>query len=345
MNHRAGVNQVHQSGLSFLFIALTFASLIAMAIYLAINSPDENFTFIWGFMAICLVIIAEFGLSMKLITDGITLGLENGKADPKKNKINPMTFQETFSAGVDLIFVLGFMILFSGLFFYLAFDAKNDLNQILFLVIAVATILSGILGLHVKIVADSIAHGMVASGFSELSKFIGEEGKINTKNSDDIHNGVPKGYSQEWVSDGIMWKKHEGLLYYWDGEQWEVHQQLTKDDEPNWDNYFDKFYSKVKTKFQSSSDEITLQKLHNINKMYNYENNDESDSVTDFFSKSVFSVNKILLLAPNEFYAKFETHKYYEKYQKIYSDPMKLTIKQKKAFFVLAGQLLDLIEW
>ena len=114
MNHRAGVNQVHQSGLSFLFIALSSASLIAMAIYLAINSPDENFTFIWGFMAICLVIIAEFGLSLKLITDGITLGLENGKSDPKKNKINPMTFQETFSAGVDLTFVLGFMILFSG---------------------------------------------------------------------------------------------------------------------------------------------------------------------------------------------------------------------------------------
>ena len=224
--------------------------------------------------------------------------------------------------------------------------SKNDFNQTLFLVIAVATILSGILGLHVKIVADSIAHGMVASGFSELSKYIGQEGKINSKNIDRNSDEVPRISPKEWQdSNGVMWKKHEGLLYYWNGEQWDVHQQLTVVEEPNWDNYFERFCSKAITKFESSSDEITIQKLHSIINMYNYENTDRTNSITDFFSKSVFSINKILLLAPNEFYAKFQEHKYYPKYEKIFSDPMKLTIKQKQAFFVLANQLLEMIEW
>lgn len=346
MKHRASVDQVHQSGLSFLFIALAFASLIGMAIYLAIHSPDKDFTFIWGLIGITLVIIAEFGLSMKLITDGITLGLENAKMNPRKNRVKLMTFEETFSAGFDLILVLGFMIILSAFFFYLSINAKNDFNQTLFLVIAVATILSGILGLHVKIVADSIAHGMVASGFSELSKYIGEEGIINSKNIDRNSDEVPRISPKEWQdSNGVMWKKHEGLLYYWNGEQWDVHQQLTVVEEPNWDNYFERFCSKAITKFESSSDEITIQKLHSIINMYNYENTDRTNSITDFFSKSVFSINKILLLAPNEFYAKFQEHKYYPKYEKIFSDPMKLTIKQKQAFFVLANQLLEMIEW
>ena len=112
------MDQVHQSGLSFLFISLSFASLIGIAIYLAIKSPDEDYAFIWGFTAITLVIIAEFGLSMKLVTDGITL-FENGKTNPKKNRLKLMTFEDTFSAGFDLILVLGFMIILSCLFFLL----------------------------------------------------------------------------------------------------------------------------------------------------------------------------------------------------------------------------------
>lgn len=346
MKHRASVDQVHQSGLSFLFISLSFASLIGTAIYLAIKSPDEDYAFIWGFTAITLVIIAEFGLSMKLVTDGITLGLENGKTNPKKNRLKLMTFEDTFSAGFDLILVLGFMIILSAFFFYLSINAKTILNQTLFLVIAVAIILSGILGLHVKIIADSISHGMVASGFSELSKYIGEEVEMKNKDIERNSENVPRISPNEWQdSNGVMWKKHEGLLYYWDGEQWDVHQQLTVVEEPNWDNYFERFCSKAKTKFESSSDEITIQKLHTVINMYNYENTDRTESITDFFSKSVFSINKILLLAPNEFYAKFQEHKYYPKYEKIYSNPMKLTIKQKQAFFVLANQLLEMIEW
>jgi len=346
MKHRSSVNQVLQSGLSFLFIALVFAFLIGITVSLAINSTDVNSKFILGFVAICLVFIAECGLSMKLITDGITLGLENGKTNAKKNKIKLMTFEETFSAGINLIFVLGFILLLSAFFFFMAFYANNGAYETLFLIIAVATIFSGILGLHVKIVADSIAHGMVASGFGELSKYIGYEGKINDKTSIDSNDDTSSSQLQEWQdNNGIMWKKREGLLYYWDDEKWKVHQQLTIVQEPNWNNYFERFYLKVKVKFESSNDEVTIQKWNNIIDMYYYENADDTNAITDFFSKSVFSVNKILLLAPNEFYENFETHNYYDKYQKIYSNPMKLTIKQKKAFFVLANQLLEMIEW
>ena len=53
----------------------------------------------------------------------------------------------------------------------------------------------------------------------------------------------------------------------------DVHQQLTVVEEPNWDNYFERFCSS-KTKFESSSDEITIQKLHTVINMYNYENTD-----------------------------------------------------------------------
>ena len=116
-------------GLSFLFISLSFASLIGIAIYLAIKSPDEECVYL-GFTAITLVIIAEFGLSMKSVTDGITLGLENGKTNPKKNRLKLMTFEDTFSAGFDLIWCYA-MIILSAFFFYLSINAKTILNQTL----------------------------------------------------------------------------------------------------------------------------------------------------------------------------------------------------------------------
>ena len=150
----------------------------------------------------------------------------------------------------------------------------------------------------------------------------------------------------EWEDEnGLSWKKYEGVLYYWDGEDWQLHQQLLIQDGTKWDIQFNEFISRVSKTIQQKGDIEKISQLMKIGKMFEYQLASFIESDSDLFSKCVFYVHKIAKLATSESFDKFEMHEYYEKYKKIQDRPVGLTTKQKQAFFVLSNQMLEILEF
>ena len=150
----------------------------------------------------------------------------------------------------------------------------------------------------------------------------------------------------EWEDEnGLSWKKYEGILYYWDGDDWQKHQQLLIQDGITWDVQFEQFVSRVSKTIQQKGDVDKISQLMKIEKMFEYQVTTFMGNDNDSFSKCVFYVHKIAKLATSESFTQFEEHEYYEKYKKIQDRPVGLTTKQKQAFFVLSNQMLEILEF
>jgi len=150
----------------------------------------------------------------------------------------------------------------------------------------------------------------------------------------------------QWEDEsGLSWKKNDGILYYWDGNDWQKHQQLLIQDGTKWDIQFNEFISRVSKTIQQKGDIEKISQLMKIGKMFEYQLASFIESDSDLFSKCVFYVHKIAKLATSESFDKFEMHEYYEKYKKIQDRPVGLTTKQKRAFFVLSNQMLEILEF
>jgi len=212
-NTKASINQVWKSGFSFLTVgfAIVFTSLIffGMGIYLADPLIDAFgfevgliisglFTLIGAF----ILLIGYIGLMRKVMTDGITLGLENGKQFSNSNKIVPMNFKETIAAGFNLVVVTIGIILIPVMLYYSGIMAgslfteevcteatwfsdssceqkQTDFGsslQMIFQVVAGVILLSGILGMFVKIVGDSISHAVKKTGYGAM---VSQQPEIN----------------------------------------------------------------------------------------------------------------------------------------------------------------------
>lgn len=150
----------------------------------------------------------------------------------------------------------------------------------------------------------------------------------------------------QWEDEsGLSWKKNDGILYYWDGSDWQKHLQLLIQDGIKWDVHFEKFVSRVSKIIQQKGDIDKISQLMKIEKMFEYQVTTFIGNDNDSFSKCVFYVHKIAKLATSESFTQFEEHEYYEKYKKIQDRPVGLTQKQKQAFFVLSNQMLEILEF
>jgi hypothetical protein len=150
----------------------------------------------------------------------------------------------------------------------------------------------------------------------------------------------------QWEDEsGLSWKKNDGILYYWDGNDWQKHQQLLIQDGVKWDAHFEQFVSRVSKIIQQKGDIDKISQLMKIEKMFQYQVTTFIRNDNDSFSKCVFYVHKIAKLATSESFTQFEEHEYYEKYKKIQDRPVGLTLKQKQAFFVLSNQMLEILEF
>ena len=141
------------------------------------------------------------------------------------------------------------------------------------------------------------------------------------------------------------WKKNDGILYYWDGNDWQKHLQLLIQDGVKWDVHFEQFVSRVSKIIQQKGDIDKISQLMKIEKMFEYQVTTFIGNDNDSFSKCVFYVHKVAKLATSESFTQFEEHEYYEKYKKIQDRPVGLTTKQKQAFFVLSNQMLEILEF
>lgn len=205
MGNRASINQVWKSGFSFLTVgfAIVLTSLIffGIGIYLAGPLIDifgfEGGLIISGLFTLIgfiVLLVGYIGLMRKVMTDGITLGLENGKQFSNSSKIVPMNFKETISSGFDLIVVIIGIVLISVVLYYSGTvvgslfteevcteatwfsdpsceQKQTDFGsslQMIFQVVAGVILLSGILGTFVKIVGDSISHAVKKTGYGSM---------------------------------------------------------------------------------------------------------------------------------------------------------------------------------
>ena len=196
MESKATISQVFKSGFSFLTVGLTIVltSMIFFGIAFTIenNFPDLDeelrfaFSGTFGIIGIFILLIGYIGLIRKFMTDGITLGLENGNQLSYSSDISPMNFKETISSGLDLVLVIFVIITVPVIIFasgsiagswfaeevcteatwysdYSCEEKPTDLGyaiQIIFQATGVVAFISGILGIMVKIVRDSISQAI-----------------------------------------------------------------------------------------------------------------------------------------------------------------------------------------
>jgi hypothetical protein len=200
---------------------------------------------LFALIGVFILFFGYIGLIRKTMTDGITLGLENGKSHSNSKSISPMNFRETISAGADLFIVIIAIILIPTLIFFMGDmvgslfteevcteatwfndasckEVQTDLGfaiQYIFQVSAVVLLLSGLLGISVKMVGDSIAHAVTKTGYGALVPQ-----KIKADQVIFVDDIAPKFTKVEIVTDyeapTVPPLPETGLPEGWTQEQW-----------------------------------------------------------------------------------------------------------------------------
>tara|TARA_B100001142_G_scaffold95594_1_gene97487 strand:- start:2162 stop:2866 length:705 start_codon:yes stop_codon:yes gene_type:complete len=233
MKNKATTSQVFLAGVSFLSVSLAIG-LIALVFYLmALNS--DNFVSAIVFIAIgsLFFLVGIIGLISKFMTDGITMGLENGKPDSNMSNINPMGVAETLQSGFNLFGMICLIVLATFSTLGIGMTSESTEGFLFFSTVAVGVFLSGFLGLLVKIVGDSISHAITTSGYGALLHQVGvrevsvQKGEEHVQSAPDMNaleNGWGNKTELEWTdSAGHKWKKLSGQLYWWNGTGWKRH--------------------------------------------------------------------------------------------------------------------------
>tara|TARA_B110000967_G_C18846079_1_gene542064 strand:- start:173 stop:850 length:678 start_codon:yes stop_codon:yes gene_type:complete len=224
MKNKATTSQVFKSGSSFLSVSLAIG-LIALAFYLmALNSSNFGSAIVFTAIGSLFFLVGVIGLISKFMTDGITMGLENGKPDSNMSNINPMGVAETLQAGFNLFGMICLIVLATFSTWFIGMTSSSSIEGFLFFsTIAVGVFLSGFLGLLVKIVGDSISHAITTSGYGALLYQIGVR-EVSVQEKGHQVESLPASSELEWTdSAGHKWKKMSGQLYWWNGTGWQRH--------------------------------------------------------------------------------------------------------------------------
>jgi phosphoglycerol transferase MdoB-like AlkP superfamily enzyme len=223
MNNKATTSQVFKSGLSFLSVSLAIG-LISLVFYLmAINSNNFGSAIVFIAIGSLFSLVGIIGLISKFMTDGITMGLENGKPDSNMSNINPMGVAETLQAGFNLFGMICLIVLATFSMWFIGMTSSSIDGFLFFSTIAAGVFLSGFLGLLVKIVGDSISHAITTSGYGALLHQVGVR-EVSVQKEEHHVESVSVSSELEWTdSAGHKWKKLSGQLYWWNGTGWKRH--------------------------------------------------------------------------------------------------------------------------
>ena len=151
MKNKATTSQVFLAGVSFLSVSLAIG-LISLVFYLmALNSDNLASAIIFIAIGSLFFLVGIIGLISKFMTDGITMGLENGKPDSNMSKINPMCVAETLQSGFNLFGMICLIVLASFSTLGIGLTSESKEGFLFFATVAVGVFLSGFLGYYIRL--------------------------------------------------------------------------------------------------------------------------------------------------------------------------------------------------
>jgi len=192
MESKSSFNQVIKWGISFLTVgfAIAFTSLCFWGMSYAVIQINEQLnsyelmfiSLILAFFALFVLLVGGIGLVRKLLVDGLTLGMSNATQTSASNAYPPLNFKQTLTAGLDLISIISTIILIPILLWITStLDMPMSIRFGLW-ILAIVIFVSGMLGVFVKIVGDSISHASSITGFGidKADKMVHKKANIQT---------------------------------------------------------------------------------------------------------------------------------------------------------------------
>ena len=223
MSNKTTTNQVFRSGFSFLTVTFTFIFNAYLFYRMALATNNLLMAGLFLIIGAFILLIGMVGLMSKFMTDGITMGLENGKLHPSMRHLNPMTFGQTIRAGLDLIAMVCLIVLITSAPIVIGITQGSLQAMVFWFAIALIVSISGLLGIFVKVVGDSISHAISVSGYGALLHQVGVR-ELSEHKEEIYQDSVSVSSELEWTdSEGHKWKKIYGVLYWWNGNGWQRH--------------------------------------------------------------------------------------------------------------------------
>ena len=164
---------VLETGVSFLKVSIVIMTIVFITARIGISTLENSWragSEITGIVMIAfavLVLIAGIiGLSQKLISDAFLEGFKAAKEDDSVGDGTKMNTSETLSHGFDIIGVILLTIIVASILFWIGRGFENEQPTItsLFMGAGCAVILSVMLGLFSRVIAEGVFFGASSTG-------------------------------------------------------------------------------------------------------------------------------------------------------------------------------------
>jgi len=164
---------VLETGVSFLKVSIVIMTIVFITARIGISTLENSWrdgSEITGIVMIAfavLVLIAGIiGLSQKLISDAFLEGFKAAKEDDSVGDGTKMNTSETLSHGFDIIGVILLTIIVASILFWIGRGFENEQPTItsLFMGAGCAVILSVMLGLFSRVIAEGVSFGASSTG-------------------------------------------------------------------------------------------------------------------------------------------------------------------------------------
>ena len=186
---------VLETGVSFLKVSIVIMTIVFITARIGISTLENSWrdgSEITGIVMIAfavLVLIAGIiGLSQKLISDAFLEGFKAAKEDDSVGDGTKMNTSETLSHGFDIIGVILLTIIVASILFWIGRGFENEQPTItsLFMGAGCAVILSVMLGLFSRVIAEGVFFGASSTGVA----FVPDSEIVST---------LPKPEGADWI--------------------------------------------------------------------------------------------------------------------------------------------------
>jgi len=227
---------VLETGVSFLKVSIVIMTIVFITARIGISTLENSWrdgSEITGIVMIAfavLVLIAGIiGLSQKLISDAFLEGFKAAKEDDSVGDGTKMNTSETLSHGFDIIGVILLTIIVASILFWIGRGFENEQPTItsLFMGAGCAVILSVMLGLFSRVIAEGVFFGASSTGVA----FVPDSEIVSTlpkpEGADWTESERPDHYNRLVISTVVLfvgfflpwstWKWSDGAMYQTSG--------------------------------------------------------------------------------------------------------------------------------
>ena len=217
---------VLETGVSFLKVSIVIMTIVFITARIGISTLENSWrdgSEITGIVMIAfavLVLIAGIiGLSQKLISDAFLEGFKAAKEDDSVGDGTKMNTSETLSHGFDIIGVILLTIIVASILFWIGRGFENEQPTItsLFMGAGCAVILSVMLGLFSRVIAEGVFFGASSTGVA----FVPDSEIVSTlpkpEGADWTESERPDHYNRLVISTVVLFV---GLFLPWTSWRW-----------------------------------------------------------------------------------------------------------------------------